>query len=101
MPVSILIENVFKIAGVGTILVGNIKSGTLRVGMKLNIKENIVSVKSMEMHHKQIQDAHEGEDIGFSLSGGDYDTLKSFIRNDLLFSEDGDVLTKINEKTDN
>ena len=98
MQSVVFIQDVYNITGIGAVPVGNIKSGTLRIGMKSNINGKIMTVKSIEMHHQQIQEAHYFDNIGFSLSGGDYQTLKSVIRQDVTFSDDGNIETGIIEK---
>jgi len=94
MQAIVSIEDVYNVTGVGAIPVGNVKSGTLKIGMKLNINGKIMSVESIEMNHQKVQEANEGNKIGFSLSGGDYNTLKSIGRRDVAFSDDASVMIR-------
>jgi elongation factor 1-alpha len=70
-PLRIPIQDVFTITGVGTIPIGRVETGVLRV------KDIVVfepsgsrgEVRSIEMHHEQIQQAVPGDNIGFSVRG--------------------------------
>ena len=86
-----LIMDVFYITGVGTVIVGRVEDGTLRVGMKLNVSGKIMEVRSIEAHHKQMIEANPGDPVGvslrsnedllkkvFSLGNEDYNILKSY-----------------------
>lgn len=55
-PLRIPIQDVYKIGGIGTVAVGRIESGTLKIGMIVKIApENIVTeCKSIEMDHSSI-----------------------------------------------
>ena len=98
MNATVFIQDVFRITGVGIIPVGNVKDGTLKIGMKLNIDGKVMAVKSIEMHHQQIQEAHVGDNIGFSLENGDYELLKKVARTDVTFSGEGTAETQVIEK---
>ena len=98
MNATVFIQDVFRITGVGIIPVGNVKDGTLKIGMKLNIDGKVMVVKSIEMHHQQIQEAHAGDNIGFCLENGDYELLKKVARTCITFSGEGAVKTQIIEK---
>lgn len=68
-PLRIPINDVYKIEGHGTVAVGRVQTGVLRR------KANIVfapgnlktEVKSIEMHHEQVQFANPGENVGFNI----------------------------------
>lgn len=95
MEAKVQLQDVYKIAGIGPIPVGKVTSGTLKVGMKLNLQGNVVTLKTIEMHHNQLQQANEGDSIGLTLSGGDYDTFKSLTGQIIVFSDDGRKETAI------
>lgn len=70
-PLRIPIQDVYSISGVGTVPVGRVESGVLRVGDKVVFEPAGVSgeVKSIEMHHEPIQEAYPGDNIGFNVRG--------------------------------
>ncbi|MET1124017.1 MAG: translation elongation factor EF-1 subunit alpha [Archaeoglobaceae archaeon] len=70
-PLRIPIQDVYSISGVGTVPVGRVESGVLRVGDKVIFEPPGVvgEVKSIEMHHEPIQEAYPGDNIGFNVRG--------------------------------
>ncbi len=70
-PLRIPVQDVYSISGVGTVPVGRVESGVLRVGDKVVFEPAGVSgeVKSIEMHHEPIQEAYPGDNIGFNVRG--------------------------------
>ncbi|MHA1377761.1 MAG: translation elongation factor EF-1 subunit alpha [Candidatus Helarchaeota archaeon] len=65
------IQDVYKISGVGTVPVGRVETGVVKVGDKIIIMppELTTEVRSIEMHHEQQQKAVPGDNIGFNLRG--------------------------------
>ncbi|MBI2574606.1 GTP-binding protein [Candidatus Woesearchaeota archaeon] len=63
------------IKGIGVVPVGRVETGVMKVGDKVVIvparegKGVPAEVKSIEMHHEQMQDAEPGDNIGFNLRG--------------------------------
>ncbi len=70
-PLRIPIQDVYSISGVGTVPVGRVESGVLKVGDKVIFNPAGVSgeVKSIEMHHEAIPQAEPGDNIGFNVRG--------------------------------
>ena len=70
-PLRIPVQDVYSISGVGTVPVGRVESGVLRVGDKVIFNPPGVSgeVKSIEMHHEPLQEAYPGDNIGFNVRG--------------------------------
>jgi len=70
-PLRIPIQDVFTITGVGTVPVGRVESGILKVGDKVVFEPGGVTgeVKSIEMHHQQIPEAKPGDNVGFNVRG--------------------------------
>ncbi|MDI9645348.1 MAG: translation elongation factor EF-1 subunit alpha [Archaeoglobales archaeon] len=70
-PLRIPIQDVYSISGVGTVPVGRVESGVLKVGDKVVFEPAGVSgeVKSIEMHHEPINEAYPGDNIGFNVRG--------------------------------
>ncbi|MEM0490689.1 MAG: elongation factor 1-alpha, partial [Ignisphaera sp.] len=70
-PLRIPISEVFTISGVGTVPVGRVETGVLKVGDKVIFMPPNVSgeVRSIEMHHQRIEQALPGDNIGFNVRG--------------------------------
>ena len=70
-PLRIPVQDVYSIKGVGTVPVGRVETGVLKVGdvvvfMPPNLKGE---VKSIETHHTRIPKAVPGDNIGFNVKG--------------------------------
>ena len=68
-PLRIPLQDVYKIGGIGTVPVGRVETGTLKPGMVVTFAPvNITTeVKSVEMHHEQLQSAVPGDNVGFNV----------------------------------
>ncbi len=71
LPLRIPIQDVYSISGIGTVPVGRVETGRLKVGDKVIFEPADVTgeVKSIEMHHEPIQVAEPGDNIGFNVRG--------------------------------
>jgi elongation factor 1-alpha len=70
-PLRIPIQNVYSIPGVGTVPVGRVETGVLKVGDKVVFMPPGVvgEVRSIEMHHVRMEKAEPGDNIGFNVRG--------------------------------
>ncbi len=70
-PLRIPIQDVYSIAGVGTVPVGRVETGVLKVGDKVVFMPPGVvgEVRSIETHHVRIEKAEPGDNIGFNVRG--------------------------------
>jgi len=70
-PLRIPIQDVFSISGVGTVPVGKVESGKLKVGDTVVFEPPGIKgeVRSIEMHHQPLQEALPGDNIGFNVRG--------------------------------
>jgi elongation factor 1-alpha len=76
-PLRIPIQDVYSIKGVGTVPVGRVETGRLRVGDVVIFEPASTifhkpiqgEVKSIEMHHEAMQEALPGDNIGFNVRG--------------------------------
>jgi elongation factor 1-alpha len=77
-PLRMPIQDVYSITGVGTVPVGRVETGVLKPGEKIIIEPSgaIGEVKSIEMHHKSLDRAEPGDNIGFNLKGVDKKNIK-------------------------
>jgi len=75
LPLRLPLQDVFNIPGIGTVPVGKVETGTMKVGDKVIIvpaREGAGingEIKSIEMHHESIQEAIPGDNIGFNIRG--------------------------------
>ena len=78
LPLRIPIQDVYSITGIGTVPVGRVETGVLKVGEKVIFEPSNVSgeVKSIEMHHEPLQEANPGDNIGFNVRGISKDQIK-------------------------
>jgi len=68
-PLRVPLQDVYKIAGIGTVPVGRVETGILKPGMTVTFAPAAVSseVKSVEMHHTSLVEATPGDNIGFNV----------------------------------
>jgi len=71
LPLRIPVQDVYSITGIGTVPVGRVETGILKVGDKVIFNPSGASgeVKSIEMHHEPMQEALPGDNIGFNVRG--------------------------------
>ncbi len=77
-PMRIPIQDVYSITGVGTVPVGKVETGKIRKGDKVKFLPSDVTgeVKSVEMHHKEVEEAEAGDNIGFNTRGISKDDIR-------------------------
>jgi len=75
LPLRLPIQDVYNIPGIGTVPVGKVETGVMKVGQKVIViparegKGVTGEVKTIEMHHEQMQEAIPGVNVGFSVRG--------------------------------
>ena len=75
LPLRLPIQDVYQISGIGTVPVGKVETGVIKVGDKVVIvparegKGVTGEVKSIEMHHEPLTEAEPGDNIGFVVRG--------------------------------
>uniref|UniRef100_A0A8C7ASC9 Tr-type G domain-containing protein n=1 Tax=Neovison vison TaxID=452646 RepID=A0A8C7ASC9_NEOVI len=64
-----LLEDVYKIGGIGTVPMGRVETGVLKPGMVVTFAQvNVTTeVKSVEMHHEALSEALPGDNVGFNI----------------------------------
>ncbi|WP_457752972.1 translation elongation factor EF-1 subunit alpha [Thermococcus sp.] len=83
-PLRIPIQDVYSIKGVGTVPVGRVETGKLKVGDVVIFEPASTifhkpiqgEVKSIEMHHEPLQEALPGDNIGFNVRGVSKNDIK-------------------------
>lgn len=71
LPLRLPLQDVYSIKGIGTVPVGKVETGILKKGDTIVFQPSGVSgeVKSIEMHHEEIDKAEPGDNIGFNVRG--------------------------------
>ena len=75
LPLRLPIQDVYNITGIGTVPVGRVESGVMKVGDKIiavPAREGngiVGEIKTIEMHHEQVNEAEPGDNIGFNVRG--------------------------------
>ena len=77
-PLRIPIQEVYSISGVGTVPVGRVETGKLKVGDKVVFMPPAIvgEVRSIEMHHERLSEALPGDNIGFNVRGVSKDQVR-------------------------
>jgi len=70
-PLRWPVQDVYTITGVGTVPVGRIETGVMKVGDVIQFEPSGIKgeVKSIEMHHQQIPQAIPGDNVGVNVRG--------------------------------
>jgi len=75
LPLRMPIQDVYEITGIGTVPVGKIETGTMKIGQKIIVLPGRSGtgvegeVRSIEAHHEQLQMAEAGDNVGVNLRG--------------------------------
>jgi len=84
-PLRLPLQDVYKIGGIGTVPVGRVETGILKPGMVVTFAPVDLSteVKSVEMHHEQLQEAKPGDNVGFNVKNVSIKDIKrGFVASD-------------------
>nr|AAU82743.1 translation elongation factor 1 subunit alpha [uncultured archaeon GZfos19C8] len=71
LPLRIPVQDVYTITGVGTVPVGRVETGKMKKGDTVIFNPPAVKgeVKTIEMHHEEIEEAIPGDNIGWNVRG--------------------------------
>jgi elongation factor 1-alpha len=77
-PLRMPIDEVYKIGGVGTVVVGKVATGVLKPEMSVTFGPTATTsvAKSVEMHHEQLEEALPGDIVGAAIKGISVTDLK-------------------------
>jgi elongation factor 1-alpha len=77
-PLRLPVQDVYTITGVGTVPVGKVETGVLKVNDTIVFEPSGVTgeVKSIEIHHQQLPEAKPGDNVGFNVRGVDKSQVK-------------------------
>ncbi|HUW43804.1 MAG TPA: translation elongation factor EF-1 subunit alpha [Bacillota bacterium] len=75
LPMRMPVQDVYEITGIGTVPVGKIETGTMKIGQKIIVLPGRIGtgiageVKTIEMHHEQMKEALAGDNVGINIRG--------------------------------
>ncbi len=77
-PLRLPIQDVYTISGIGTVPVGRIETGMMYPGDQVSFQPSDISgeVKSIEMHHEEVDEAGPGDNVGFNVRGVGKDDIR-------------------------
>ncbi len=94
LPMRMPVQDVYEITGIGTVPVGKIVTGVMKVGQKVKILPGRTGkgidgeVKTIEMHHEQLPEAEAGDNVGINVRGVG---KKDIARGDVICAADNPV----------
>ncbi|PSQ11114.1 translation elongation factor EF-1 subunit alpha, partial [Halobacteriales archaeon QS_5_70_15] len=77
-PLRLPIQDVYTISGIGTVPVGRIETGIMSPGNNVSFQPSDVGgeVKTVEMHHEEVDQAGPGDNVGFNVRGVGKDDIR-------------------------
>ena len=75
LPMRMPLQDVYDITGIGTVPVGKIETGVMKLGQKVVVIPGRSGtgingeVRTIEMHHEQMQEAEAGDNVGINIRG--------------------------------
>jgi elongation factor 1-alpha len=75
LPLRMPVQDVYEITGIGTVPVGKIETGIMKVGQKIKVLPGRTGkgvdgeVKTIEMHHETMSEALAGDNVGINIRG--------------------------------
>merc|ERR1712168_1189238 len=85
MTLRLPLQDVYKISGIGTVPVGRVETGIMKPGMVVTFAPGDLSteVKSVEMHHQELEAANPGDNVGFNIKNVSVkDVKRGFVTSD-------------------
>jgi elongation factor 1-alpha len=75
LPMRMPVQDVYEIIGIGTVPVGKVETGIMKVGQKVRVLPGRTGkgidgdIKTIEMHHESIPEATAGDNVGINIRG--------------------------------
>ncbi|HLC31866.1 MAG TPA: translation elongation factor EF-1 subunit alpha [Candidatus Nanoarchaeia archaeon] len=75
LPLRMPLQDVYEITGIGTVPVGKIETGVMKIGQKVIILPGRTGtgvageIRTIEMHHEQLPQAEAGDNVGVNIRG--------------------------------
>jgi selenocysteine-specific translation elongation factor len=85
-PATINIDNIFNVKGVGVVVLGILKQGVIKVHDELTLfpQKKTVTIKSIQMHDKNVDESNSPARVGLALTGVSFDEIT---RGDILSND--------------
>ena len=82
-PPIMHIDNIFNVKGVGVVVLGILKQGAIKVHDELVLfpQKKSVTIKSIQMHDRNVEESYSPARVGLALTGVSYDEIT---RGDIL-----------------
>src|ERR671918_519268 len=80
------IDNIFNVKGVGVVILGILKQGVIKVHDELTLfpQKKTVTIKSIQMHDKNVEESYSPARVGLALTGVSFDEIT---RGDILSND--------------
>ena len=75
LPMRMPCQDVYEITGIGTVPVGKVETGIMKVGQKVKVLPGRTGkgidgeIRTIEMHHEQMKEAIAGDNVGINIRG--------------------------------
>ena len=75
LPMRMPLQDVYDITGIGTVPVGKIETGVMKIGQKVIVLPGRSGtgvpgeIRTIEMHHEQMKEAEAGDNVGINIRG--------------------------------
>ncbi len=75
LPLRMPVQDVYEITGIGTVPVGKIETGIMKVGQKVKVLPGRTGkgidgeIKTIEAHHESLPEAQAGDNVGINIRG--------------------------------
>ncbi|MBU2052644.1 MAG: translation elongation factor EF-1 subunit alpha [Nanoarchaeota archaeon] len=75
LPMRMPVQDVYEITGIGTVPVGKVETGVMKVGQKVIVlpgrtgKGIAGELRTIEAHHEQLKEADAGDNVGVNIRG--------------------------------
>ena len=75
LPMRMPVQDVYEITGIGTVPVGKVETGIMKKGSKVMVLPGRTGkgiegeLRTIEMHHEQMDEAVAGDNVGISIRG--------------------------------
>ena len=75
LPLRMPVQDVYEITGIGTVPVGKIETGIMKIGQKIKVLPGRTGdgidgeIKTIEMHHETMPEALAGDNVGINIRG--------------------------------
>jgi elongation factor 1-alpha len=75
LPMRMPVQDVYEITGIGTVPVGKVETGIMKIGQKVRVLPGRTGkgidgeIRTIEMHHEQMPEAIAGDNVGINIRG--------------------------------